>query len=506
MKLKYLLLTLLFSCALQSAQYTISFGQRDYFDTSDGDEATTVSNGFQQIIDARPADASSRMLLDTSENGVGIVASFDFQNIQGTITEANLKIFAKPNDDGGGESNDVLGFGYNDTTLGTVYSYEVGIGSYWGNTSYFDFDWSAVNITNALNEGYEINIDLADFNSIGPYTGEASTLDLFNVNILNELNQYKVLDFAAGDDSTIDYIELTITTDSDPLITNFSVTALAGENGSVEPSSPVVYYSPTEVTLTATPEDGYVFSNWSGDITDLLSTNNPVILSVSSNTTITANFVASGSVDTGSDRIPQSLVNMIEIYGSNDSGGVVTGSFAALYNSDGTYTGIDIRNDEDPEYINSPYSWDPVAARATFPDPDGTDSNYYWDYQFQDFENSYIYPYTAVENISVSDPSLEPVNYVGIFYDGKADIDNNGKMDLFQIRDGDPFPDESFDLNNITDLTSSLWTNLTVGKVIEYKSYKSNNLDDWELFDTKLVPLDTDQDQVFIKSEVNILE
>ena len=198
---------------------------------------------------------------------------------------------------------------------------------------------------------------------------------------------------------------------------------------------------------------------------------------------------------------------MIEIFNTIDSGGVITGSSAILYNSDGTYTGIDIYS-ENPEYSNSPYSWDPAAARATFPDPDGTETNYYWDYQFQNFENPYVYPYTAVENINPTDSTLEPFNYVGLFYDGKADIDNNGKMDLFQMRDGDPFPDQSFSLdpNDLTDLALSLWTNLTVGKVIEYKSYKSTNLDDWELLDTKLVPLDTAQDQVFIKSEVNILD
>ena len=103
---------------------------------------------------------------------------------------------------------------------------------------------------------------------------------------------------------------------------------------------------------------------------------------------------------------------------------------------------------------------------------------------------------------------------VGVYYDGFTDLDNNGKLDIFQIRDGDPFPDSSFTIG-LTDLLSlnssyipepvlSLWTNVARGKVIEYKSYKSINLNDWELFDTKLVPYDTDQDQVFIKSEINI--
>ena len=366
---------------------------------------------------------------------------------------------------------------------------------------------------NALNEGYEINIDLTDFNSIGPYiSGSPSTLDLFNVNILNELNQYKLLDLYILDDSTIDYIELTITTDSDPPITNFSVTALAGENGSVEPSSPVVYYSPTEVTLTATPEDGYVFSNWSGDIADSLSTNNPVILSVSSNTTITANFVASGTTDSGSDRILQSLANMIEIAIETDiSTSEVSPQTAFLYNESDEFIGLDISTGE--YFPGGSWAWNPIAQRATF---NGNLMMDVWDYRFEGFMNSYVYPYTATIYRDPDNPTVATGTAIGVFYDGKADLDNNGKIDVFQIRDGDPFPDVSFTLD-ITDLLNSaftnspetalsVWTNLTVGKVIEYKSYKSTNLDDWELLDTKLVPLDTNQDQVFIKSEVNILE
>ena len=297
---------------------------------------------------------------------------------------------------------------------------------------------------------------------------------------------------------------------SDPLITNFSVSALAGENGSVEPSSPVVYYSPTEVTLTATPEDGYVFSNWSGDIADSLSTNNPVILSVSSNTTITANFVASGTTDSGSDRILQSLANMIEIAIETDisTGQVSSGLY--LYN-ESDYISLDISTGE--LFSLGTWAWDPVSQRASF----GGDQVFQiWDYRFEGFMNSYVYPYTATIYTDPDNPTVATGTATGVYYDGRADLDDNGKMDLFQIRDGDPFPDSTFTLSltdllnslstNLPESALSLWTNLTVGKVIEYKSYKSTNLDDWELLDTKLVPLDTNQDQVFIKSEVNILE
>ena len=51
------------------------------------------------------------------------------------------------------------------------------------------------------------------------------------------------------------------------------------------------YTAGTQVTLTATPNSGYQFSNWSGSIT---GTQNPITITVNSNMTITANFVSTG--------------------------------------------------------------------------------------------------------------------------------------------------------------------------------------------------------------------
>ncbi|MEO0224883.1 MAG: hypothetical protein ABIL76_07335, partial [candidate division WOR-3 bacterium] len=48
-----------------------------------------------------------------------------------------------------------------------------------------------------------------------------------------------------------------------------------------------VYTAGTQVTLTATANTGYVFSNWSGDLT---GTTNPAVITMDSNKTVTANF------------------------------------------------------------------------------------------------------------------------------------------------------------------------------------------------------------------------
>jgi len=55
---------------------------------------------------------------------------------------------------------------------------------------------------------------------------------------------------------------------------------------SVNPVKPNYYYGDV-VTLTAHPNDGYNFSNWTGDAT---GTANPVSVTITKNTSVTANF------------------------------------------------------------------------------------------------------------------------------------------------------------------------------------------------------------------------
>ena len=64
----------------------------------------------------------------------------------------------------------------------------------------------------------------------------------------------------------------------------YILTATAGEGGSVAPSSGS-FNAGTQVSITATPNSGYTFSGWSNGSSD-----NPVTVTLSSNTSITANF------------------------------------------------------------------------------------------------------------------------------------------------------------------------------------------------------------------------
>jgi uncharacterized repeat protein (TIGR02543 family) len=71
-------------------------------------------------------------------------------------------------------------------------------------------------------------------------------------------------------------------------ITTYTLTIAAGSGGITNPSpGSHTYDEGTEVTITATPNSGYIFVGWSGDVT---STTNPITITMDSDKSITANF------------------------------------------------------------------------------------------------------------------------------------------------------------------------------------------------------------------------
>ena len=64
----------------------------------------------------------------------------------------------------------------------------------------------------------------------------------------------------------------------------YNLTSSAGEGGSVAPALGS-FNAGTQVSVTATPNEGYVFSSWSNG-----STENPITITLNSNTELSANF------------------------------------------------------------------------------------------------------------------------------------------------------------------------------------------------------------------------
>ena len=66
---------------------------------------------------------------------------------------------------------------------------------------------------------------------------------------------------------------------------NVSITPLGA--GSISPSANDTYEEGKQITLRADPTDAYIFSNWSGDID---APENPLLLTINQNYSLTANF------------------------------------------------------------------------------------------------------------------------------------------------------------------------------------------------------------------------
>ena len=78
-----------------------------------------------------------------------------------------------------------------------------------------------------------------------------------------------------------------------PAPTQYTLTVLAGEGGTVSTEG-ATYDEGTEVTVTATPAEGYIFSHWSNDEE---FTN--ITINVNSNLELTAFFIAEDVIDDG---------------------------------------------------------------------------------------------------------------------------------------------------------------------------------------------------------------
>ena len=122
-----------------------------------------------------------------------------------------------------------------------------------------------------------------------------------------------------------------------PTVTKFTLTVTAAEGGSVDISGGD-YNENSNVTVTATPADGYTFSEWSGNAS---GSSNPLTVSMTGNKDITANFIRTQytlSVDKiGEGTITQEVISSDKTSEEYNSGDVVrliaTPSSGSIFNS-----------------------------------------------------------------------------------------------------------------------------------------------------------------------------
>lgn len=100
---------------------------------------------------------------------------------------------------------------------------------------------------------------------------------------------------SSNDDDTTTPPSVVQTPDPETETTQYTLTVSAGEGGMVSTQGGT-YDKGTEVTITASPDKGYVFSGWSDG-----STNNSISIEVNQNTNLTASFIPDYQVVTIGD-------------------------------------------------------------------------------------------------------------------------------------------------------------------------------------------------------------
>lgn len=116
------------------------------------------------------------------------------------------------------------------------------------------------------------------------------------------------------------------------LTVNYSLTALAGAGGTVGVAPSQASYAPlSAVTLTATPNANYAFTGWSGDAS---GSNNPLNLTLTTNLTVSANFVS-----TLTDIILDNTNAEVTFTGGWQSGTASTDKYLADYRFASTIAG-----------------------------------------------------------------------------------------------------------------------------------------------------------------------
>jgi len=196
---------------------------------------------------------------------VGLV-KFDLSNISGQVTSAVLEL-TNGSDNSGGEVSvySITNDNWNESSV--TYSNAPSKGSYLGSGSLGA-------------SGTICSIDISNF-VIGESSGDEK-VSLWLNDDLNTNTRYDISSKEASGDNGPKLV-LQVGGGEPPVTYTLTTNAV---NGSVSPSGGT-FDEGTIVTLTATPDAGYAFSNWSGSVS---GTANPVNITMNGNKSVTANF------------------------------------------------------------------------------------------------------------------------------------------------------------------------------------------------------------------------
>ena len=213
--LSIILLTMMPEVA-NAGTFTFVGGNMDDFNTTDGLEQSSPSNGsvirlinrLKNHCDNTPQRCEIRNF-DEHTFDRNFLHTFNFANLAGTITSADLEIRVI----GSGSSlikNDTIGLYFVDSEGNLV---PEGDPTRWGR-----FFGSGNNLDGLLNTMWRGGSDETFFFNLAnlPLAPKQDP-NLISMNLLPTLNSLGFLDIEVGDDTAVDYIKLTITTDSETI-------------------------------------------------------------------------------------------------------------------------------------------------------------------------------------------------------------------------------------------------------------------------------------------------
>ncbi len=206
-------------------------GTEDDFDSTEtelGFQSTGVINSIEiwrNLLSGDPDEAFLNEQLNRAnkfdDTLIGArIFSFDFSHINRRIIGATLRTRIKILDDNGLEEDNSMGvfFISEDGTLYNSY-YELGLGNYYS-TSYFNFNWNYASLSQNITR-FDVSLDLGNFKSSDHNNNTDLTMDRYNGSansnsVIDELNEYKKLDFFIGGSVSVDFLELTLHLEDQP--------------------------------------------------------------------------------------------------------------------------------------------------------------------------------------------------------------------------------------------------------------------------------------------------
>ena len=173
-------------------------------------------------------------------------------------------------------------FALNNTKEGTFY--EISLGAATANTG----NTLRLVITDDATGNVELDKTIAVANN----AWQKFTTYKVTTNQMSEGEKTFVINFISGGGytSNVNNIVFNEIEVGDLALVNTNIQPVGAGRVTIEPNSSLVVPG-SEITLTATPNRGYEFSNWTDSQGNELSTENPYTVTINENTEITANFV-----------------------------------------------------------------------------------------------------------------------------------------------------------------------------------------------------------------------